>query len=67
MEKERSMAKKKAALFMEIMGEIIDRCYGCPFSDGFNCHDRACSVNDDAMTAIMSLDDPANWPHVFEK
>lgn len=62
-----TMQEKRAALFLEIMDEIQEKCYGCPFSNGYDCGRPACTVNDEAKTAILSLDDPANWPQVFEK
>ena len=61
-----TMQEKKAKLLDEILAELGDRCYFCK-DYGETCHNPACPVNDDAKTAILSLDDPANWPQVFEK
>jgi hypothetical protein len=62
-----TLQERKAALFLEIMDEIQEHCYDCPFSNGYDCSEQHCHVNDDALTAILSLDDPANFPQVFEK
>jgi hypothetical protein len=48
-------------LFAEIMAEVEEKCYGCPFCYGTECLDLSCQVNDEAMTAIMSLDKKENY------
>lgn len=68
MEKERlTMQERKAALFSEIQIETASRCENC-LCGGADCFfEDSCMTMIDFKTAILSLDDPANWPHVFEK
>jgi len=71
MEKERSMTlqERKAALFGEICARLDRKCNDCMLGDSMGyelCKDwLKCSIPDDWQTAILSLDDPANWPHIF--
>lgn len=58
--------ERRQRLFSEIMAEVEDKCQGCPFCDGTECLDLSCPVNDEAMTAILSLDKKENYPDAFK-
>lgn len=63
---ENNMTRTKAQrdLFLDIWADISRYCDNCMFNAKL-CP-NGCLTMDDWKTAIMSLDDPKNWPQVFE-
>jgi hypothetical protein len=57
--------KAQRDLFLDIWMDLSDFCENLCIKQGDKQCEAACSTRDDWKTAIMSLDDPANWPQVF--
>jgi hypothetical protein len=63
----KTMYQKKRELLLDIWADLSARCDLCvvPARSNTRQCEAACPTKDDFKTAILSLDDPRNWPGVF--